>query len=89
MMNHISAKFALHSYFLCSYMGLANWTFGSMQLYNELRCVQSELLGNVVHHGGELLLLVSTLFLLALPKSLVIVKEFLYTRMVLCISHCC
>ena len=35
--------------------------------------------GNVVHHGVELLLLVSMLFLLAIPKSLLILKEFLYT----------
>ena len=34
---------------------------------------------NVVHHGVELLLLVSILFLLPLPKSLLILKEFLYT----------
>ena len=32
--------------------------------------MQSELHGNVVHHGGEVLLLVSVLFLLAIPKSL-------------------
>ena len=41
--------------------------------------MHSELQGNVVHHGVELLLLVSMLFLLAIPKSLLILKEFLYT----------
>ena len=46
---------------------------------------QSKLHGNVVHHGVKLLLLVSMLFLpgmlflLAIPKSFLIVKEFLYT----------
>ena len=39
--------------------------------------MHSELHGNVVHHGVELLLLVSMLFLLAIPKSLL--KKFLYT----------
>ena len=39
----------------------------------------SKLQGNVVHHGVELLLLVSMLFLLAIPKSPLILKEFLYT----------
>ena len=38
--------------------------------------MHSELHGNVVHHGVELLLLVSILFLLATPKSLLILKEF-------------
>ena len=38
--------------------------------------MQSELHGNVVHHGVELLLLVSMLFLLVIPKSLLILKEF-------------
>ena len=41
--------------------------------------MQSELHRNVVHHGVEVLLLVSMLFLLAIPKSLLILKEFLYT----------
>ena len=41
--------------------------------------MQSELHRNVVHHGVEELLLVSMLFLLAIPKSLIILKEFLYT----------
>ena len=41
--------------------------------------MHSELHGNVVHHGVELLLLVSVLFLLAIPKSLLILKEVLYT----------
>ena len=33
--------------------------------------MQSELHGNVVHHGVEVLLFVSMLFLLAIPKSLI------------------
>ena len=37
---------------------------------------------NVVHHGVELLLLVSMLFLLAIPKSPLILKEFLYTSII-------
>ena len=41
--------------------------------------MHNDLHGNVVHHGVELLLLVSMLFLLAIPKSLLILKEFLYT----------
>ena len=41
----------------------------------------SEFHGNVVHHGVELLLLVSMLFLLAIPKSLLIPKELLYTSL--------
>ena len=49
--------------------------------------MHSELHGNVVHHGVELLLLVSVLFLLAIPKSLLILKEFLYTSLYsFCIS---
>ena len=40
--------------------------------------MQSELHGNFVHHGVELLLLVSMLFLLAIHKSLLIRKKFLY-----------
>ena len=47
--------------------------------------MHSELHGNVVHHGVELLLLVSMLFLLAIPKSLLILKEFLNTS---CITAC-
>ena len=38
--------------------------------------MHSELHGNVVHHGVELLLLVSMLFLLAIPKSLLILIGF-------------
>ena len=38
--------------------------------------MDSELQGNVVHHGVELLLLVSMLFLLAIPKSPLILKDF-------------
>ena len=49
--------------------------------------MHSELHGIVVHHGVELLLLVFMLFLLAIPKSLLIVKEFLYTSLYsFCIS---
>ena len=43
--------------------------------------MHSELHRNVVHHGVELLLLVSMLFLLAIPKSLLILKDF-YTPVV-------
>ena len=39
--------------------------------------MNSELHGNVVSHGVEVLLLVSMLFLLAIPKSLLVLKEFL------------
>ena len=50
--------------------------------------MHSELHGNVVHHGVEVLLLVSMLFLLAIPKSLLILKEFLYTSLYsFCISN--
>ena len=41
--------------------------------------MHSELHGNVVHPSVELLLLDSMLFLLAIPKSLLIPKEFFYT----------
>ena len=41
--------------------------------------MHSKLHGNVVHHGVELLLLVSMIFLLAIPKSFLTLKEFLYT----------
>ena len=41
--------------------------------------MHSDLHGNVVHHDVELLLLVSMLILLAIPKSPLILKEFLYT----------
>ena len=40
----------------------------------------SEHHGNVVYHGVELLLLVSMLLLLTIPKSLLILKEFLGRR---------
>ena len=43
--------------------------------------MHSELHSNVVHHGVQSLLLVSKLFLLAIPKSLLILKEFLYTSL--------
>ena len=43
--------------------------------------MHSKLHGNVVHHGVEVLLLVSMLFLLAIPKSLLILIEFLYTSL--------
>ena len=42
----------------------------------------SELHGNLGHHDVELLLLDSMLFLLAIPKSLLILKEFLYTSII-------
>ena len=48
--------------------------------------MHSELHGNVVHHGVELLLLVSMLFLLAIPKSFLILKEFLYTSYIILCS---
>ena len=50
--------------------------------------MQSEVHGNVVHHGVEVLLLVSMLFLLAIPKSLFILKEFLYTIIHYCTCIC-
>ena len=43
--------------------------------------MQSELHGNVAHRGVEELLLVSRLFLLTILKSLLILKEFLYTSL--------
>ena len=43
--------------------------------------MQSELHGNVVYHGVEVLLLVSMLFLLAIPESLLMLKEFLYSSL--------
>ena len=43
--------------------------------------MHSELHSNVVHHGVELLLLVSMLFLLAIPESLLILKKF-YTLVI-------
>ena len=43
--------------------------------------MQGELHGNVAYHGVELLVLVSMLFLLAIPKSILILKEFLYTSL--------
>ena len=43
--------------------------------------MQSELHGNVVHNGVDLLLLVSMLFLLAIPKPLLSLKDFLYTSL--------
>ena len=49
--------------------------------------MHSNLHGNVVHHGVELLLLVSMLFLLAIPKFPLILKEFLFTSLYrFCIS---
>ena len=49
--------------------------------------MHSKLHGNVVHRDVELLLLLSMLFLLAIPKSLLILKEFLYTSLYsFCIS---
>ena len=43
--------------------------------------MHNKLHDSVVHHGVELLLLVSMLFLLAIPKSLLFLKEFLYTSL--------
>ena len=40
--------------------------------------MHSDLHGNVVHRGVELLFLVSMLFLLAIPKSPLILEECLY-----------
>ena len=40
--------------------------------------MQSEHRRNVVYHGIELLLLVSMLLLLAIPKSLLILKNFIH-----------
>ena len=49
--------------------------------------MHSKLHNNVVRHGVELLLLVSILFLLAIPKSLLILTEFLHTSLYsFCIS---
>ena len=48
--------------------------------------MQSKLHRNVVHHGVELLLLVSMLFLLTIPKSLLILKEILCTSFIF--IHC-
>ena len=48
--------------------------------YKEIRNAD-ELHRNVVYQGVELLLLVSMLFLPAIPKSLLILKELLYTIM--------
>ena len=45
--------------------------------------MHNKLHSNVVHHGVELLLLVSMLFLLAIPKSSLILKELLYTIVIL------
>ena len=50
--------------------------------------MQSELRRNVAHRGVEVLLLVSMPFLLAIPKSLLILKKFLYTSLYsFCISN--
>ena len=40
--------------------------------------MQSEHCRNVVYHGVELLLLVSMLFLLAIPRSLLVLKDFIH-----------
>ena len=48
--------------------------------------MHSDLHGNVVHHGVELLLLVFMLFLLAIPKSHLILKEF-YTLVFQSLMH--
>ena len=49
--------------------------------------MHSKLQGNVAHRGVELLLLVSMLFLLAIPKSLLILKEVSYTSVILMTIH--
>ena len=50
--------------------------------------MHSKLHGNLVHHDVELLLFVSMLSLLAISKSLSILKEFLYTILkLLCMCH--
>ena len=49
--------------------------------------MHNELHGNVVHQGIEFLLLVSMLFLLAIPKSFLILKEFLYTSTIIMMSQ--
>ena len=46
-----------------------------------------ELHSNVVHHGAEFLLLASMLFMLPIPKPLLILKEFLYTIYYICVSR--
>ena len=43
--------------------------------------MQSQLHENVVSHGVELLLLVSMLFLLATPISVLFVKKYLFTNL--------
>ena len=49
--------------------------------------MQSEFHRNLVYQGVELLLLVSMLILPAIPKSLLILQEFLYTSLyTFCIS---
>ena len=50
--------------------------------------MQSELHRNVVHYGVGVLLLVSMLFLRAISKSFLILKEFVYTSLYSsCISN--
>ena len=46
--------------------------------------MQIELHRNIVYRGAELLLLVSTLFLLAIPKCLLIFKENFYYTSIIC-----
>ena len=48
------------------------------QLYKGIRNME-QTYGNVVYHGVELLLLVSMLLLLAIPKSILNLKKFLCT----------
>ena len=57
-----------------------------MDLCTKKLGMQIELHRNNVYQGVELLLLVSMLFLLAIPKCLLIFKEnFYYTSMYICI----
>ena len=51
--------------------------------------MQSELHRFVIYYGVEVLLLVSMLFLLAISKSSIILKELLYTSTIPCISDRC
>ena len=54
-------------------------------MYKEIRKMQIELHRNNVYQGVELLLPVPMLFLLAIPKCLLIFKEnFYYTSYILC-----
>ena len=58
------------------------WVHAGPCSYKELG-KQSELHRNVANHGIELLLLISMLFLLEIPKFLLVLKEFLYTSIII------